>query len=141
MRWKPVFALSAFGAAMGAASVLGWTAGVEPVLWLAIAAICSVVLARMGPSRPFLHGFAAGALGGIASPLVQAAFFDVYLRNNPHLVPEYAQIPQGLDPRLFVLAISPGIALASGVVLGALTMAVARLGWPLPRRRRFPEAS
>ncbi len=127
MKWRLVLSLAGFGVAMGVASVLGMTRGIEAWLWLAIALICGTLLAVRVESKPWFHGFCVGLIGGGVAPLIQFLFFSTYLANNPEIRRDMAQIPDGLDPRYFVLLLAPVAGLLSGVVLGTGTWAAARL--------------
>lgn len=119
MNWKLVLLLAAFGVVMGLASVLGWTAGIELWLWLAIAVICIIVLFRLAPAKLWLHGFFVGLIGGGVAPVIQFLLFATYVANNPELQQEFAQVPGGLEPRYFVLLLAPVAGLVSGGVLAA----------------------
>lgn len=120
MNWKLIVSLACLGGAMGVASVLGLTTGLELYLWIVIAATVAVIVARKVPSRQFLHGFWVGIIGGALSPLIQVALWTMYIRNNPDLAAEFEQVPAGFDPRLFLLAAAPLISALSGIVQGAL---------------------
>jgi len=111
---------------MGAASVLGLTKGLEPVLWLMIAIICAVVIGRTA-AKTFRHGFMVGLIAGAVAPLLQALLFQTYAANNPEISETFKQIPGGLSARTFILLTMPVISLLSGVVLGLLSLAAGRL--------------
>jgi len=127
MNWNIVLLLSGFGLAMGAASVLGLTTGIELWLWLAIGVICVAVLVRRVHRKAGLHGFFVGLIGGGIAPVVQFLMFPAYLANNPQLEGDFAQLPGGLEPRYFVLLLAPLAGLVSGAVLGAASWLVGRL--------------
>jgi hypothetical protein len=127
MNWKLIIALSAFGLAMGFASVFGITAGIEGFLWLVIGIFIAVVIALRMPARPFLHGLLIGIIGGLVASFMQVIFFPTYLVNNPESAKQMAQIPGGLDPRFFVLMLAPIISIASGLILGILSWVAAKI--------------
>lgn len=133
MNWKIVFLLSGFGLAMGAASVLGLTTGIELWLWLAIGVICVAVLLRRVHGKPGLHGFFVGLIGGGIAPVVQSLMFPTYMANNPELQANFAQVPGGLEPRYFVLLLAPVAGVVSGAVLGTASWLMGRL---VARRNR-----
>jgi uncharacterized membrane protein YvlD (DUF360 family) len=127
MNWKLIGALSGFGVLMGVASVLGFTKGLEGLLWLVIAGVCVWLVVGRVPGRWFLHGFYVGLVGGAVAPILQVLFFSTYMANNPDLATKFAEIPGGMEPRMFFLVLTPGIALVSGLVLGLLCWLVAKL--------------
>lgn len=127
MNWRLIGALPGFGVLMGVASVLGFTKGLEGLLWLAIAGVCVWLVVRRVPSRWFLHGFCVGLAGGTAAPIIQVLFFSTYMANNPDLATKFAEIPGGMEPRTFFLVFTPGIAMVSGLVLGLLCWLVGTL--------------
>jgi hypothetical protein len=71
MNWNLVLRLSGFGLAMGAASVLGLTAGIELWLRLAIGVLCVTVLLGRVRRKAGVHGFFVGLIGGGIAPVVQ----------------------------------------------------------------------
>ena len=134
MNFQLVFMLSGFGLAMGVASLLGLIPrGVELWLWLAIALICAVWIAKQVPSRRFMHGFLTGLISGMLSPLIQVAFFSLYLRNNAYAAESFRQVPAGFSPRLLVLIMTPVIGIIYGLCLGLLAWVAGKV-----LRRREP---
>ena len=121
MNWKLIFGLAGFGVLMGVLSLFGYTQGIEWLLWLIIAVVCSVLIAKMLSVKYFLNGLLVGFLGGIFNSIVQSVFFDTYLSNNPKAAEGFGPIPGGLDPRIFVLIAGPFIGLLYGLVLGLFT--------------------
>jgi len=127
MKWKLIIPLSGFGLAMGIAAVLGFTKGIEGVLWLIIGIFCTVWIAKKVPANHFLHGFVVGLIGGALAPLVEGIFFSRYVSHYPEFNDPGYQIPGGLEPRTFVFALAPISGLISGVVLGLLSWAADKL--------------
>lgn len=125
--WKLVAGLGSLGLLMGAASVLGFTRGIEGFLWLVLAILCACAIAWKAHARPFRHGFLTGLLAGLAARVVQFLFFPAYLRNNPELVAQFAQLPPGWNARYFTLLLSPIVALVSGCALGLASYGLAYL--------------
>jgi hypothetical protein len=121
MNFRLVLLLSDFGLAMGVASLLGLIPrGVELWLWLGITVVCAVWIAKKVATRRFLHGFLVGLISGMLSPLIQVAFFPLYLRNNPYAAESFGQLPSGMSPRLLILIMTPLLGLFFGLVLGCL---------------------
>ena len=127
MSWKLIGLLAGFGVLMGVASVLGFTAGTEGLLWLFIGLICVGVIVWKAPRRWFQHGFFVGLIGGAGAPLIQFLFFPSYMANNPELSTRFAEIPGGMNARYFVLVLAPIIGLIGGLVLGLVCWLVAKL--------------
>jgi hypothetical protein len=127
MNWKLIAPLAGFGVLMGVASVLGFTAGIEGLLWLFIGLICVGAIVWKAPGRSFQHGFLVGLIGGAVAPLVQFLFFSTYIANNPELSARFSEIPGGLGARYFVLVLAPIIGLLSGFVLGLACWAAAKM--------------
>ncbi len=127
MNWKLIGLLSGFGVLMGVASVLGFTAGIEGLLWLVIGLICMTAVVWKAPGRRFRHGFFVGLMGGTMAPLIQVLFFPTYLSNDPGLGTRFAEVPGGMDARYFVLLLAPVIGLVSGLALGMVCWTIAAL--------------
>lgn len=127
MNWKLIITLSGIGLAMGVASVLGFTRGVEGFLWLALAIFCAIWITAKVSTKHFLHGFWVGLIAGVVSPLTQFIFFPTYLANNPESAGAFNQIPAGLNARYFVLVTAPFIGVISGIVLGIFSWATAQI--------------
>lgn len=124
MNWLLVALLTSVGLAMGVASALGWTRGLEGKLWLAIAAVFTAAVVIFARERPFAHGALIGALCGVVAPLMQAILIDVYLANNADFA---SRIPSSFSPRVFVLLTAVPIALLSAAVLGSLSWVAAKI--------------
>ncbi|MCI0331538.1 MAG: hypothetical protein L0196_11455 [candidate division Zixibacteria bacterium] len=127
MNWKLVFGLTVFGILMGVLSLFGYTQGMEWLLWLVIAVICSVIIAKALSGKFFLTGLVIGLLDGVFNSIVQSAFFSTYLTNNPKFAEGFGPIPGGLDPRMFVLIAGPFIGLLYGLALGLLAWLAGRV--------------
>ena len=126
MNWKLIGLLSGFGVLMGVASVLGFTKGLEGLLWPVIGGICVLLVVWRAPGRLFLHGFCVGLIGGAVAPVIQVLLFSTYMANNPELATRFAEFPVGMEARYFFLMLSPVIGLVSGLLLGFVCWLVAR---------------
>lgn len=120
-----VLFLSGAGFAMGVASVLGFTRGIEGFLWLFVGLFCALCVAKNAPTRPFVNGALVGLIAGVAAPLIQAVFMDAYLANNPGFLESLPT--KSLGPRAFVVALAPVIGAVGGIVLGAGSWLVTRV--------------
>ncbi len=68
---------------MGIATLFGLDFWFEAFLWIIVAVVCAIVLARNIPEKYAGHGFAAGFLNGILAGIVHVIFFSTYVENNP----------------------------------------------------------
>ncbi|MGH9966251.1 MAG: hypothetical protein ACREBG_00240 [Pyrinomonadaceae bacterium] len=127
MNWRLVSSLSVFGVAMGVASVLGLTKGLEPVMWPIIGIFCAIWIARKARQKYLLHGFFAGLLAGGIAPLIQALLFSTYTANNPRVAEGLKDLPAGFSPQSFFFVLVPIIAVLSGLVLGLLSWVTGKI--------------
>lgn len=127
MNWKVILPLTSFGFLMGFASVFGFTQSMEPLLWLGIAFFSAYWIAKYETAKPFLHGFVAAVLMGILNSIIQSAFFDIYLANNPATADQFTKIPGGISGRMFVLLVGPAVGSMYGLFVGLLTFLAAKL--------------
>lgn len=131
MNWKLIFLLSLFGVAIAVASLFGWTRGIEPFLWLIIFVLYAWWIAKNAPGKYFLHGLLASVLNGIWISIIHAAFFSLYVRNNPQMLEGFRRLPPSLSPRAMMLIIGPIV----GVIFGVLAGLFAVVGSRIVRRR------
>lgn len=122
-----ILGIGAFGLAMGAASVRGYTTKIEPMLWVLIAVVSIIVIAKFGASHPFWHGFLAGLLMGTFNSIMQSVFFTQYLATHPQAAQFRDQIPGGLSMHIFFLVIGPVIGAIYGTVIGLLSMLATKI--------------
>lgn len=127
MNWRWILMLSLLGVAMGVASVMGWMGGKELWLWIGIVLIAAVLLGYNVKTKLFKHGFFTAALWTVLNGLVVMILWDTYIENNPQTAAQFAQIPAGLNPRIFMLISVVFLALIWGAVLGLLAMLAGKL--------------
>jgi hypothetical protein len=127
MNWKVIVALSGFGAAMGIASVFGLLRGNEALFWLIIGIVSAVWVARRVQHKYFIHGLIVGIIWGLAASIIQVAFFQTYLINNPESAKQMKQVPGSLNSRFFILMLAPIIGVVTGLLLGALSWIAAKV--------------
>lgn len=127
MNWKLIFGLTAFGILMGVLSLFGYTEGIELILWLVIAVLCAVVIAKVCSAKFFLTGLLVGLFDGVFNSILQSAFFSTYLTNNPKVATGFGPIPGGLDPRFSVLITGPFVGLLYGLFVGLLAWLAGRV--------------
>ena len=125
MDWKLVLLLSAIGIMMGLLSVKGFTQKIEPFLWLLVGAATSLIISK-NTDRPFLYGLTIGIGWAVLNGLIQSAFFDTYVANNPSLQQSF-QKKTFVQPRYVALLTAPVIGLMTGLVLGGLSLLLKKL--------------
>jgi hypothetical protein len=127
MNWTLILSLSLLGAAMGGASVFGWTRGIEFWCWLFIAILCAWIIGTRLHDRRFLHGFLTGLLMGVFNGIAQVTFFETYLANNPEIASQFHTNPTPVPTRFFALLMSPVIGSIYGLLLGAMSWTEGRI--------------
>jgi hypothetical protein len=127
MHWKAIIILSGFGVAMSSASIFGLIGGNEALFWLIGGMVSAIWLALRVPDKHFVHGLVVGILWGLITALIQVAFFQTYLANNPERAKQMQQVPASLNPRVFILMLAPIIGVVTGLILGALSWIVAKV--------------
>lgn len=126
MNWKLIISLSLFGAAMGLASLFGYTQGIELFLWIIIAGICGMVLAKKVQGKLFLYGLFVGILDGVLNGIVQTLFFSTYIANNAESMTRFQDGTFSLSP-LFTLMTGPVVGLVYGGFLGGVTVLMGKV--------------
>ena len=124
MNVRLVVLLSLLGLVIGFASVAGFLqSGAETGSYCILAVVCATLIARLVPSRHFLHGFLTGFLAAVLGTLVEVLFFDRFLANNPKAVEAFQRIPSDVPPRVLVILMTPIVAACLGVFTGFLAWA------------------
>ena len=127
MNWKIIIGISLTGVLMGVGLVAGWIGGLEGEAWFLISIPCGVVIAKNVKTRRFLHGFLAGAIAGIIGAAIEVVFMPTYLANNPETARMFAETLGEFSPRMLMLILVPFVGLISGLVLGVISVLIARL--------------
>src|SRR3954464_12333929 len=130
MSWKLILALSMFGLAMGFATVFVVPSRIEPIFWLAIFAVCAVIIARSGVPRPFLHGLFTSIVNSVWITSAHLIFYGTYIAGHA----EEAKMVQNspLPGRVMMLITGPIIGVISGCVLGLFALVASKLLRPAP---------
>ena len=129
MNWKYIIGLWFLGIAMGISSIFGLTRDFEPFLWIIIALIVPVVIAKNTSQRLFFHGLLTGLGIGIVHSVIQSLFFDLYLSMHPDIIQQFQQ-QSFLSPRAFMIVVGPFIGIVYGAILGGLSVAAGKFFTP-----------
>ncbi|MBI4312303.1 MAG: hypothetical protein HY681_11050 [Chloroflexi bacterium] len=127
MNWKLIAGFSSFGIFLGGVSILGPPRIVDLALRLAAGFFCAYLLARMLPSKQLHHGFVIGFAAAMLTTIVEVVFFDAYFANNSSLKETFDGLPEGTDPRQYLLSYAPVIGLLQGVALGVFSWTAANV--------------
>jgi len=125
--WKLVLRLSLFGAAMGIATVFVVPSKVEPLLWLAIFALCAYLIAKRAPGKPFLHGLLVSLVNSVWITGSHIALAESYLLRHPDEAAMLTKMPLPDAPRLMMLMTGPVVGVVSGLVLGLFAWIASKL--------------
>jgi len=101
--------------------------GTERYAWLFATVFCSIVIARQPGLRHFAHGAVVGFISGATATLIQGLFTATLLSNNPWIVTEFADMPEGFDTQFFIMMLVPFIGVFSAFVGGFLALLSARV--------------
>ncbi len=126
MKRGMIFLLSLLGAGMGTVSLFGYTQNYELALWIFIALISPVIIARTTTYKLFLHGLYCGLGMGILNSGIQFLFFSTYLANNSALFENF----KSENIRVFILGIGIIAGLVYGIILGGLAVAASKFHQP-----------
>ena len=128
MQWRVIALLSFLGFIMGSASLFGVTEKIEPFLWLIIALVVPVTVARSVEKKIFMHGLLIGIGIGLLNSSIQAIFFDTYLAANPETTKEFHHVP--IHPQWFVFFVGPAAGTIYGAVLGGFSLLARKFHHP-----------
>lgn len=127
MNWTIILSLSSVGLVMGLLSVNGYTQKIEPFLWLIAGIATAIVLSKSAGNKIFFHALCIGLFWGLLNGILQSAFFDQYLSNNPNWQDRFKQ-STFIPPRFFVLITGVVLGLITGIALGGLTLLLKKIG-------------
>jgi hypothetical protein len=116
-------------ALIGTLTLFDLVGNAEPALWLALAFAGAFTFVRTR-ERPVRYAFPATAVASLVAPVIHVSFLPVLLSHHPELRTQLANIPAGYSPGVFLLAMSPVVALAYAGVTTLVTLAV----WRMARR-------
>ena len=126
MTWKLIWIFAPIGILMGILGLFGLTGSIEPLYWAIFGLFSAYALGRLVLDRPFQHGLLVG-FSWITASLIKVALWQIYLDHNPKFVQIY-EAAGGLDKaRMFMLGMSPVVAIAMGAVIGFFAWIVFRM--------------
>jgi hypothetical protein len=126
MNWVIVIVLGLLGVVMGTLSVNGYTQRIEPLLWLLLMAVATIVVVKNVSTGVFLHGFCIGMVWGILNGVIQCLFFDRYLISNPDLKDQFGKVTF-MPVRYFPLLTGPLTGIVAGLILGGVSVLVKKI--------------
>jgi uncharacterized membrane protein len=124
---KLILALSAFGLAMGIATVFVIPSSIEPFVWLAIFVVCAYVIARRAPGKYFLHGFLVSLVNAVWVSSAHMLFFESYFARHPQEAAMMTKMPLPDSPRLMMAMTGPLVGVVTGLVLGLFSFVAGKL--------------
>ena len=127
MNWKIILLLVLIGMVLAVGSLFGLLkSGYEVVYWLVLGMASGFVIGKTC-SRPFMHGVIVGLFTGILVSVIQAAFFDTYLLNNPGSLDGFKDLPSSLEPQYVLLFSGPFFGIAYGIVIGLIAFGLRKI--------------
>lgn len=127
MNWILIISLSLFGVMVGMLSIFGVTEGKEYWMLGIVLLVSSLVLGMKAPGKFFKHGFFTALISALLSSVLHYVFYDTYMANNASFAEQMSQVPDGFNMRIMMLVGGPFSGAISGVILGGLTILMARL--------------
>ncbi|MCH7548214.1 MAG: hypothetical protein IH969_01540 [Candidatus Krumholzibacteriota bacterium] len=128
MNWRLILYLSLFGPLIGGLKVFGLLPrGMELFAWLVVTVFCSIVIGRQPGLKHFANGAVVGFISGATETLIQGLFAATLVSNNPWIVSEFADMPEGFDTQFFIMMLVPFIGVTSAFAGGFLAHLAARV--------------
>jgi hypothetical protein len=125
--WSLVLGLSAFGLAMGIATVFVIPSSAEPFFWLGIFVVCAYLVAKRAPANFFLHGLLVSLVNCVWITTAHIVLIDSYLPRHPDEAAMMTRMPMPDSPRLMMLMTGPLVGVGSGLVLGLFSFIAAKV--------------
>jgi hypothetical protein len=125
VNFKLILMLSAFGFAMGIATVFVIPSNIEPIFWLVIFVVCAFIIARAGVPKPFLHGLCTSLVNSVWITSLHELWFDSYIASHADEAAQMANVP--VPQRVMMAIVGPVIGLLSGLVLGLFAFIASKI--------------
>ena len=120
--------LIGLGPVMGILNVIGaFPQGWERYAWVLVAALVAIIVARNVDRNAFGHGAVIGFINGAISTLIQGIFVNTWVANNPWVLDEFADMPEGFDLQFFVIMLVPFIGVAAALAGGLFALLASRI--------------
>lgn len=126
MNWMLILLLAVAGLGLGALGIFGLTEGKEWWVMAIEVLLFALILALKAPGKFFKHGFLTSLISSIASSIMMFLLYDTYVANNPEYAAKIAEVPESLNMRVTMLIGGPISGAISGLVLGGLTVLLAK---------------
>jgi hypothetical protein len=133
MDWKLVLQLSLFGLLMGVATVFVIPSNIEPLFWLAVFIVCSILIARKLSNRHFLHGLATGIANSVWITSAHVILFHQYAARHAKEMAMVQSMAMPDSPRLMMAIMGVMAGIVSGIVLGLFALIAGKLVRQMPR--------
>jgi ethanolamine transporter EutH len=128
LNWKLILLLSSFGPIMGTTIVLGVLPRVtHGYVWLVFTIASAFLVAKRCEDNYFATGAVIGFLAGATSMLIRGLFVETFSSNNPWVMEELADKPEGYNLRYFVLNLVPFTGLAGALLGGMMAFVASRV--------------
>jgi hypothetical protein len=127
MKWPLIFLLSAFGLAMGLATIYLIPVAVEPFCWVLIFLISAFIIAKYCTEEYFLNGLTVSIVNGVWMTVLHLVFFTAYAATHVTEMEIMEKLLMPDDPQLMMFFTSILSGAVSGVVLGSLSFIAAKL--------------
>ena len=113
-----IWSLTLFGVLIGLLTSFGIVQNYPLFIWIIIAVICGIVIAKSADTQLFVKGVVVGLFIGIFFVLIQYFMFDTYLLNNPNSLDGFKQITTNLAPQYVILFSGPFFGIGFGLLIG-----------------------
>ena len=113
-----IWSLTLFGVLMGLLTLFGIVQNYLLFIWIIIAIICGIVIAKSADTQLFVKGVVVGLFIGVFFVLIQYFMFDTYLLNNPNSLDGFKQITTNLAPQYVILFSGPFFGIGFGLLIG-----------------------
>jgi hypothetical protein len=108
---------SSFGLIAGLLNVLGWLGGLEWLYWIAAILFTGIWISRNTEERFFINGLLIGLMWSIWNAALEIGFYDALLANNPAYSESLSEISKYLNPKLYLLLLSPVMGIITGLMI------------------------
>ena len=101
--------------------------GIEPFLWSAILLLDAFLIVKFASGKYFMHGLFTCLGNCVWITAAHILLFNTYSINHPEEMKMMEQGPLNTHPKIMMALIGPAIGLATGMVLGLLSLGLSKL--------------